>query len=151
MGNWQRILVAVDETETSMRAVRYVGEIAGCTQGLEVNLLHIYPEPPPNYQQQGRTLDEYKAERAKIATQTFEKATNILTGYGIQLDNIKRTSKMTAGETISDAILHVRNDGGYGTVVVGKRGVSKAEEFLFGSISNTIVRSSSEFAVWVVS
>jgi len=34
--------------------------------------------------------------------------------------------------------------------VVGKRGMSKKEEFLFGSVSRKIVRECQKSAVWVV-
>ena len=39
---------------------------------------------------------------------------------------------------------------GFGTVVTGKRGVSKAEEFLFGSISNALARHARDFTAWIV-
>ena len=48
-------------------------------------------------------------------------------------------------------ILEVLKDGGFGTVVIGRRGVSKAEEFLFGSVSNKIIHSVKDCTVWVVS
>jgi nucleotide-binding universal stress UspA family protein len=40
--------------------------------------------------------------------------------------------------------------GGYGTIVVGRRGISKAEQFLFGSVSNKIVQNAKDCTVWVV-
>jgi hypothetical protein len=33
---------------------------------------------------------------------------------------------------------------------VGKRGISKAEEFLFGSISNALIHNGRDIAVWVI-
>ncbi|MBC8317247.1 MAG: universal stress protein, partial [Desulfobulbaceae bacterium] len=74
----------------------------------------------------------------------------LLAECGVDSQNIDTVTRMAAGETISQAILDVQQEGGYGTVVVGKRGVSRAEEFLFGSISNALVHSSGEFTVWVV-
>ncbi len=57
---------------------------------------------------------------------------------------------MAEGRTISDTLLEVRQKGNFGTVVTGKRGVSKAEEFLFGSISNTLARHCNDFTSWIV-
>jgi len=54
------------------------------------------------------------------------------------------------GYTISQAILDTQTEGKYGTIIVGKRGVSKAEEFLFGSISSALVHNSKNCTVWVV-
>lgn len=36
-------------------------------------------------------------------------------------------------------------------MVIGRRGVSKAEEFLFGSVSNKLVYHAKAHTVWVVS
>ncbi len=57
---------------------------------------------------------------------------------------------MAEGGTISEMVLAVQAKGNYGTVVAGKRGVSKAEEFLFGSISNALARHSKDFTAWIV-
>jgi len=60
---WKRFLIAVDETETSMRAVRYAGELAGPLQGIEILLFHVYPEPQPDYYRKGGTLRAYQKIR----------------------------------------------------------------------------------------
>jgi hypothetical protein len=40
--------------------------------------------------------------------------------------------------------------GGYGTIVVGRRGVSKVYEFLMGRVSNKVIQMAKDQAVWVV-
>ena len=57
---------------------------------------------------------------------------------------------MAEGKTISAAILDMQVREHYGTIVVGKRGIPKAEEFLFGSISSALVHTGRDVAVWVV-
>lgn len=57
---------------------------------------------------------------------------------------------MAEGKTISQVVLEVQAEGSFGTVVTGKRGVSKAEKFLFGSISNALARHSKDFTSWIV-
>ncbi|NDY43004.1 universal stress protein [Dissulfurirhabdus thermomarina] len=147
---WRRLLVAVNDTETAMRAVRYVGEIAGCTAGMEVTLLHVYPEPPPDYYTAGRSLDDYRGLKEAEARRLFQRVTDLLGAHGIPRGQVRALARMSDGRTISDAILQELAAGGYGTVVLGKRGVSKAEEFLFGSVSTTVVRRASGCTVWVV-
>jgi nucleotide-binding universal stress UspA family protein len=151
MAAWNKILVAVDETETSQRALRYLGHMSGCTQGLEICLLHVYPSPPPYYYREGHPLADYQREQEKQARSIFTAATALLTEYRIPAGQIHTDCRMaTDTDPISKVILNAQTEGEYGTVVVGKRGVSKAEEFLFGSISNAVVRNSSNFTVWVV-
>lgn len=150
MGNWKKLLLAIDGTDTSWRAARYVGELAGCTGELQVCLLYVYPDPPPFYYREGGNLKDYKAEKTSAAQKLFARAREELVAHGFAEPNIDCISRITDNKTISQAILAVQAEGDYGTVVLGKRGVSKAEEFLFGSISNTVTRSCHDFTVWVV-
>jgi len=41
--------------------------------------------------------------------------------------------------------------GRYGSIVVGRRGLSKVEEFFMGRVSNKVLHLAKEMAVWVVS
>lgn len=150
MKDWDRILIAVDKTATAMNAVKYVGTIIGTLKPPQISLLYVYPEPPPNFYQTGGLLPDYEKEKKELADQIFNESRIILKECGIDPENIHAVTRMASGETISQTILDVQKEEGYGTVVVGKRGVSKAEEFLFGSISNALVHSSGSFAVWVV-
>jgi nucleotide-binding universal stress UspA family protein len=54
------------------------------------------------------------------------------------------------GTSIALDILHVAKTQGFKTVVIGRRGVSKAEEFMFGSVSNRIIHAGSDCTIWVV-
>ena len=146
----QKILIAVNDSESAMRAVRYVGEMIGCKAGLDLCILHIYPPPPPFFYQEGGNLDTYRKEQEEISQKIFTKAANILEEYGIPVSSVATRCQLATGGTISQTILDVREAGDYGTVVVGRRGVSKAEEFLFGSISSAMVHRCDHFAVWVV-
>ncbi len=150
MAESEKILVAVDEGETSVRALRYVAKMAASMKNITICLLHIYPEPPPDYYINGGILEAYQAEKKEKAESIFAKSEHILLEAGISLDIIQRVIQMATGKTISQTILDVQLEGGFGTVVVGKRGVSKAEEFLFGSISNALARYSCRFTTWVV-
>jgi len=150
MKNWQKILLAVDGSDTSARAVRYVCNIAPLVQGAEVCILHVYPEPPPDYYTQGGRLDNYKAMREKRAKEMLDEAAAQLIKAGLPESKISRRVEMAEGRTISEVVLEARAQGEFGTVVAGKRGVSKAEEFLFGSISNALARHSKNFTSWIV-
>lgn len=150
MGELFNLLVAVDEMESSIQAVAYVGSVAGCLDNVSICLLNVYPEPPPDFFVQGGKLEQYQAQRIKKAEAVFSRGLEILADAGIDRQKIYCTTHMAEGKTISETILEVREKGGFGTVVTGKRGVSKAEEFLFGSISNALARGTTGFTTWVV-
>lgn len=150
MKGWQKILVAVDGSETSERAVRYVGNIAPLIENVEICLLHVYPEPPPDYYTQGGRLDAYRRKREKVAKMMINEALEILEEAGVEPAKVTSRICMAEGRTISQVVLDTQAEGEFGTVVAGKRGVSKAEEFLFGSISNALARHSKQFTSWIV-
>jgi len=153
MADWNNILIAVDEMESSLRAVKYVGKIARNVQTVAICLLHVYPEPPPDFHTKGGILEEYQAQRIVRAENIFSRCLEILVDSDIKRESIYCTTHMAhmaEGKTISDTVLEVRRTGDFGTVVTGKRGVSKAEEFLFGSISNALARHCNDFTTWIV-
>ncbi len=150
MAEWNNILIAVDELESSLGAVRYVAKLASKLDTVKICLLNVYPEPPPDFHVDGGDLDEYQEKHLVWAERIFTRGIEILVEAGIQRESIYSTTHMTEGKTISETLLEVRRMGEFGTVVTGKRGVSKAEEFLFGSISNTLARNCHDFTVWIV-
>ena len=150
MAESEKFLIALDETDASLKAVQYVGRMTRTISGISICLLHIYPEPPPDFFQKEGNLEAYKACREIRAEKMFVKAEKILMNAEIPLEAVSRDVHMAEGKTISEAVLEVQKKGEFGTVVTGKRGVSKAEEFLFGSISNTLARSSQGFVAWIV-
>jgi len=150
MSDWKRIIIAIDDSPRSTNAVAYVGSITGHLAEVQLCLLHIYPEPPPDYYQSGATLHEYKAEQEERAKMLFAQANKILHGHGVPPQSISSLCRMAGQQSISAAILELQVQENYGTIVVGKRGISKAEEFLFGSISNALIHNGRDIAVWVI-
>lgn len=150
MSDWKRIIIAIDDSPRSINAVEYVGSIAGHLAEVQLCLLHVYPEPPPDYYQSGATLAAYKMEQEEKAKMLFAQAIKILQGHGIAAHAITSRCQIASQQSISAAILDLQVRENYGTIVVGKRGISKAEEFLFGSISNALIHNGRDIAVWVI-
>ncbi|MBU0960132.1 MAG: universal stress protein [Proteobacteria bacterium] len=149
MNDWKRILIAVDQSQTSIKALSYTADITSNLSDAELCLLYIYPEPPPNYYSSGGSLSDYQQQKTAAAEVIFQNSMELLEKYALG-EKVTTRCKMADHITISQAVLEVQAEGKFGTVVVGKRGVSKAEEFLFGSISNGIVHHCHDFTVWVV-
>ncbi len=150
MTDWKRIIIAIDDSPRSTNAIDYVGSIAGHLADIHLCLLHIYPEPPPGSSQSDATLEDYRSEQEERARMLFAQAKKILQGHGVAPSVIASRCRMAGGQSISAAILELQTKEGYGTIVVGKRGISKAEEFLFGSISNALIHNGRDIAVWVI-
>jgi nucleotide-binding universal stress UspA family protein len=133
-----RILMALDTSEGAMRAVDYVGTMVSAD--LEVTLFHAV-----------RSHDEeifHKAEESMESV--FEEASSRLGKAGFGRNQI--TIRMATGVlSRAGAIIQYALKGGYGTIVVGRRGLSEVEEFSMGRVSNKVIHMAKELAVWVVS
>lgn len=145
-----KILLTVDSTDASGRAVDHVAEMASFCATFEICLLHVFPTPPPDFFVEGHDLNIYRKEREARAEDYIKKYRQKLVDAGIDKQHISIKIIMAESETISECVLKEQKKGDYGIVVAGKRGVSKAEEFIFGSISNTLARNCTEFTAWIV-
>ena len=150
MSDWKRIIIAIDDSPRSIAAIEYVGSFVGRLAEVHLCLLHIYPEPPPDYAQSGAPLDEYKSAQEEKANRLFVQGKRILQSHGIDPDTVSSLCQISSQQSISATILDLQTREHYGTIVVGKRGISKAEEFLFGSISNALIHNGRDIAVWVI-
>lgn len=146
-----KILIAVDLSENSLKAVEYVGAMTSCHPAVQITLLHVIKEPSPDIMPDEKQRQSHvERVRAEVLT-LMEQAAKRLTSMGIPEKHVKvkiQTCKIPV--TISELILHEQKCGGYGTIVIGRRGVSKREEFLFGSVSNSVMREAKCCAVWVI-
>jgi len=162
--NFKKILLAVDASENAMRAVEYVGAIVGGGSGFEVQLLCIERLPHRDLfpdEDEWKTACEMTRSEMKAF---FDKTRNRLVEMDVPDSVISEqyvsscfspfqngVRQCSRGTSIALEIMDALKAGGFGTVVIGRRGVSKAEEFLFGSVSNKIIHSAKDCTVWVVS
>lgn len=150
MDNWQRILIAVNDSDDALRAIHYVGQTTKLVDNFTILLLYVYPDPPPDYYTKGGTLDAYKEIMHDQAAAAINIAISNLKKFGVNEENIETDIQLADGKTISQSILQAQETYQCSTVVVGKRGISKNEEFLFGSISNSLARNTKGFTTWIV-
>jgi nucleotide-binding universal stress UspA family protein len=50
----------------------------------------------------------------------------------------------------SGDIMRAAREGAYGTIVVGRGGVSKVGDFLMGRVTSHVLNQAKDFAVWIV-
>ena len=148
--NLSKILIAADESENARRATSYVGDIIGPRQGFEIEILYVIRYPERDLFPDEDTWNRKKDEEVKKAHRVIDELSKILKEKGIPGASIASSAKEASGFSIAQKILEYQTKNDFGTVVVGRRGVSKAEEFLFGSVSNKIVHYAKDCAVWII-
>lgn len=145
------MLVAVDESENAGRAVFYVGQMASCLSGVVITLLHVVRGPGSENKIDAAARDAKISKLRAKAGKLLEDAASVLAKKGVAPSRIQQKILVCLPPaTPVDAILEELTTGHYETVVVGRRGLSRKEEFLFGSVSSKVVHEAKNKAVWVV-
>lgn len=150
MDLFRKILLCVDESENAERAVHYVGRFLQGASGYEITLLNIVDDPPEDVFKDEQDRTAFLEKKKAAAEETLETARGVLLGYGFDEGSIRTQTYVRACANMAQCILNHQETEGFGTVVVGRRGLSKSEEFLFGSISNKIIHYTRNCTVWVV-
>ncbi len=148
--DFKNILVAVDASENAARAIRYVGEITTGNPAFKVTVLNVVRHPSRDHYPSDEEWKRGCKDIEQKGKQVLEEGGQILLSSGMDKDNIKTSMVWASGPSIASEIMKVQQQGGFGTVAVGRRGVSKAEEFLFGSVSSKVVHYARNCTVWVV-
>lgn len=147
----ESILLAMDESENALRAVRYVGRIIGSARkNFQVTMVHVLVRPSPDLFEEPGGAQKYEQEQRRKIEAVFEKAKGLFQEAGVAAEAVQGKFIVTDEPGIAQGLLAEQRAGHYGTLVVGRRGVTKAEEFLFGSVSNKIIHHAKDCAVWVV-
>ena len=149
----RRFVVAVDGSETSLRAVDYLSFIIGATPDIRMVLFHVVPKLGGYFEikfgKKEAGLEQAFAETDKQHLKRFyEQAQKKFEEVGIREAQIEFKVATRVGN-VGKAIVNEAKKGDYGTVVIGRRGVGKA--FFIGSVSRYVIDNSSQRAFWLVS
>ena len=146
----KNILIAVDESENARRAVSYVGQFLAGIKGFKVLILHVIRQPEEDYfptsSEKDQWLDQYKLKVDAM----LKDYRQILIRAGFAPEDVSVRSTLRYCPSLAECILAERDQTGYSTIVVGRQGLSRSEEFLFGSVSSKIVNHARGCTVWVV-
>lgn len=148
--NPKRILIAVDASANSERAVAYVGDILCHAREAEILLLCLSKTPDRDLFPDDATWQASASKQEAEYKEFLARARDGLEQRGVDAGCIETRLVPFTGLSVAQGILGAQRDGGYGTIVVGRRGMSKEEEFLFGSVSSRVVHHARNCAVWVV-
>jgi nucleotide-binding universal stress UspA family protein len=145
-----RILIAVDGSENALRAVKFVGNTLGGSGGFTVTLIHVIRGAGHGGNFSHLFTPHEFDEAAVQETHTmFETAITLLRQSGFEPGAIE-TRLITGVPSRAAAIVQEARQNQYGTIVVGRRGISKVQEFFMGRVGNKIVNMAKDHTVWVV-
>lgn len=141
------ILMAFNDSPSSRSALDFLARMTTCPGESHVTLLHVFRKPTGSEGLMGKKYMQSVSLRIKEA---MEKARAQLIDNGYPPENITLQLVDTPYPTVGDGIIDQFNKGRYDLVVLGRKRMSKAEEFVLGDPSIRLVRALEGTAVMVV-
>jgi nucleotide-binding universal stress UspA family protein len=157
----KKVLVAIDDSPSALKAVEYVAKHFAGIKDLEVGLAHVLPNLPAIFWDEGHILsEEEKAERHKVVDTwlggrkammepVFQKAVRMLVEKGIQAAQIK-TKFISDSTDAAESLLEEAKDFGYETIVLGRRKKPEENVFIMGTVASKVVMQGNSAAVTIV-
>jgi nucleotide-binding universal stress UspA family protein len=128
-----RLLIAVDGSESAMRAATFASRLAGLCHG-EVDLVHVEP---------GLTVagSVFGSREELIEHWSGKHAEEALAGARSVLDRarVKYTEHVVAGDETHNAILEVAKENSCGLIAMGTRGLGPFTGLLLGSVAQSVL------------
>ena len=163
----KHLLIAVDASEVSKRALAYVAELMDGREDIRVLLLHAAKPVPPKLLEFGGSENPEEEQTAEAALQSartdwikgerravapmFERARALLSKSGVPEEVVD--TQIVAGnpnESLDSAILEVAHEKHCGTVVVGYAAFSWFQEHLHRHLAEVLLQKAAGIAIWIV-
>jgi nucleotide-binding universal stress UspA family protein len=149
----KKILIAIDNSENAIRAVDHAGfMLAGtdCQVTLFHTMRHLRRFVPMEVLEEAPELEQLWKSRAGQEIEPYmKKAREMLLAAGLNETQIS-TRVVDGSRSAANDILEEARSDGYGTIVLGRRGLSGVKEFFMGSVTSKVLQNSAGLAVWIV-
>lgn len=147
-----KIMIAIDGSESSLRAVDHVSSMLGDNPQSKITLLHVAPRLRDyctiEFDEEGDPTQEVISKGDRQCVESFYvHAKDRFRKAGMkesQIDVKEVTTKLVIGKTIVDEA----SKGDFSTIVVGRNGANNS--FFMGSVSRRVLSDAKHFAVWLV-
>jgi len=157
-----RILVAMDGSDGSLRTLDYVTGYLGLLYN-EMLLFHVIRRlelggvpggrRSTASSRTGEWLQRVRGDALQIETSLmqslFDRRIQSLQTQGAGPGSI-RTKILTGAVSRAGSVVDEADQGGYGTIVIGRKGRSQVGEFLLGRVSSKVIQLARDQAAWVV-
>ena len=153
----KKILVAFDDSENAMRAVEFIA--TSFTKEKEIALFSVIPDTIAICDMNSPSLTPYflskqaefctlEDQKKELVNEAMQKAKEILLNAGFEENNIIMKAQTKKKGVVRDIISEANS--GYDTIVLGRRGLSGIQEFLFGSVSQKVLHLAKGLSIIVV-
>ncbi len=132
---------------SSRAALDYLIGLSMCPEDVQITLVHVFRKASASEELMGKRFTDKEVKRL---SNLLQDANNTLVEKGFTPDNIRILMVEEHYPTIADGIIDQFKKEKYDMVLIGRKRMSKAEEFVMGDISIKLVRALENTAVLVV-
>ena len=148
----QKVMLAVDGSESALKAVDYAAFMLAGNIDIKVTLIHVTPKLRDyctiEFDESGDMIEDVITSGDKKCVDSFyTHAQKKFIDAGLsesQLEVLEVQSKLSIGKTIVE---NAKKEN-CGTLVIGRRGIN--DSFFMGSVSRYVLYNASDCAVWLV-
>ena len=157
----RKMLIGIHDKNCSLRAVTYVMKQYPNAQDLDVTFVHVFPNLPAIYWDDGHLLNNKEKQERKKVIDTWmakeqdyiepiiEGAMNELVRKGFARERVHM--KFVVGSAdVADSLLDEAAKGKHDTIVIGRCGIKDGKHLLAGGIVSKLIHKASGLAICVV-
>lgn len=143
------VLVPLNDSVSSKALLDFIIEKSPfANDSIEITLLHVFRKPTSGEELMGKKFMEEQPERFR---NLLEDAKNrLVEESGVTPENIHIQLLTEPYPSVTEGIIDYFNKGHFDIVMIGRKQMSKSEEFVLGDISVKLVRSLDNTSVLVV-
>ena len=141
------ILVALNDSVSSRKALDFMLRFSILPKNAYLTLLHVFRQPAAGEELMG---EKYMRQQPVRLQQFLEGIRDALVQDGFDSGRIDIKLATETYATVTDGIIDQFNKGEYNMVVLGRKRMSKAEEFVLGDVGVKLVRALEGVAILVV-
>jgi nucleotide-binding universal stress UspA family protein len=128
-----KILVPVDGSENSFRALEQAIFLATKIQEAKITALYVIEDPPSLYIYSPKIMEKVRADYESAYTKILERSKEMANKSGINIHTV-----LVEGDPASKIIGYSEMEK-IDIIIIGSRGMGKFKELILGSVSNKVL------------
>lgn len=137
-GQFQRVVVATDGSENSLRAAAWAGQLLSASADVEVTLVHVAPPPLPSPAAAGEDLSRYLDVPVDVMVRRAAAPILERTRAALNLPGARVQTEVLVGRP-ADEIVNMARLTGCDLIICGRRGLTGLKELFLGSVSDRLI------------
>ena len=157
----RKMLIGIHDKNCSMRAVTYVMKHHADSQNLDVTFVHVFPNLPAMFWDDGHLLNSKEKQERKKVIDTWmtrerdyvepiiQGAMNDLLKKGFARERVHM--KFVVGSAdVADSLLDEAASGKFDTIVIGRCGIADGKHLIAGGTVSKLIHKAVGLAICVV-